>query len=45
MSGKAVGYALGKMMQLMAVILCVPLGIAVYDLPDLSFSSPKYSSS
>lgn len=32
MNGKAVAYAIGKMMQLMGVILCVPLGIAVYDL-------------
>jgi trk system potassium uptake protein TrkH len=39
MSGKAVAYAIGKMMQIMGVILCVPLGIAVYDLPQLSLSS------
>lgn len=38
MSGKAVAYAIGKMMQLMGVILCVPFGIAVYDLEELSFS-------
>ncbi len=39
MSGKAVAYAIGKMMQLMGVILCVPFGIAVYDLPAMSFSA------
>ena len=39
MSGKAVAYAIGKMMQLMGVILCVPFGIAVYDLQELSFSA------
>jgi len=39
MSGKAVAYAIGKMMQLMGVILCVPFGIAVYDLPGLSISN------
>jgi trk system potassium uptake protein TrkH len=39
MSGKAVAYAIGKMMQLMGVILCVPFGIAVYDLPQMSISS------
>jgi len=44
MNGKAVGYALGKLMQLTGVVLCVPLGIAIYDLPEISlramFSSP-----
>lgn len=39
MSGKAVGYAIGKLMQLTGVILCVPLGIAVYDLPEISFAA------
>jgi trk system potassium uptake protein TrkH len=39
MSGKAVAYAIGKMMQLMGVILCVPFGIAVYDLPRISLSA------
>jgi len=38
-SGKAVAYAIGKMMQLMGVILCVPFGIAVYDLPRISWSA------
>ncbi len=39
MSGKAVAYAIGKMMQLMGVILCVPFGIAVYDLPRFTFAA------
>ncbi len=39
MNRKAVIYALGKMMQLMAIILCVPFGIAVYDLPKISLSA------
>lgn len=45
MNGKAVAYAIGKMMQLMAVILCVPLGIALYELQEYSldrvFSQPE----
>ncbi|MCP4570216.1 MAG: TrkH family potassium uptake protein [FCB group bacterium] len=39
MSGKAVGYAIGKLMQLTGVILCVPLGIAVYDLETISVAA------
>lgn len=39
MSGKAVAYAIGKMMQLMGMVLCVPLGIATYDLPQLSLAA------
>ena len=39
MNGKAVAYAIGKMMQIMGVILCVPLGIAVYDLREFSFAN------
>ncbi len=39
MNGKAVAYAIGKMMQLMGVVLCVPLGIATFDLPEYSFSA------
>ncbi|MEZ5359383.1 MAG: TrkH family potassium uptake protein [Candidatus Zixiibacteriota bacterium] len=39
MNGKAVAYAIGKLMQLMGVILIVPLGIAVYDLDSWSLST------
>ncbi len=38
MNGKAVAYAIGKMMQLMSIVLCVPLGIAIYDLEKFSLS-------
>ncbi|MFH1700100.1 MAG: TrkH family potassium uptake protein [Candidatus Zixiibacteriota bacterium] len=45
MDGKAVAYAIGKMMQLIAIILCVPLGMAIYDLEVITssavFSSPE----
>ncbi len=39
MDGRAVAYAIGKMMQLIAAILCVPLGISVYDLEQISFNN------
>ncbi|MEE9441078.1 MAG: TrkH family potassium uptake protein [candidate division Zixibacteria bacterium] len=39
MDGKAVAYAIGKMMQLIAVILCVPFGIAIYDLEVITASA------
>lgn len=35
----AVAFAIGKLMQVMGVVLLVPLGIAIYDLPELSFAS------
>jgi trk system potassium uptake protein TrkH len=43
MKSKAVAYAIGKMMQLMGVILCVPLGIAIYDI--LPFSLDRLAAS
>ncbi|MCK5127218.1 MAG: TrkH family potassium uptake protein [candidate division Zixibacteria bacterium] len=39
MNGKAVAYAIGKLMQLTGIILCIPLGIAVYNLEAISFAS------
>ena len=35
----AVGYAIGKLMQVIGLLLLVPLLIAIYDLPSLSFSA------
>jgi len=39
MHKSAVGYALGKLMQIMGAILFVPLGIAVWDYRDLALSA------
>ncbi len=43
MNGRAVAYAIGKLLQLTAVILFVPLGIAVFDLIPLSLASTMSS--
>ncbi len=39
MNGKAVAYAIGRLMQLTGIILLVPLGIAIYDLESVSIDS------
>ncbi len=34
----AVGYAIGKLLQVMGMLLIIPLSLAIYDNPQVSFS-------